>query len=218
MGTSFVFSLTSTKVPANIFVVPSQKSTMLNWAVTIASKQPQKSKNNDGTDLTRRGGGPLTEEEKKKLFDFNNHGKYSKSVVRGMTNLTLLEELIKLTPAKDITEAGLFDRENLDLPFSSESKLVALLGDAAHPQTPFLGQGVNMAITDAYVYATNIAVALKSQKMTLKEAISDCDTESRRKSAKSIVKDARLFCNLAISPNPVVMALFYLYAKFAPDS
>merc|ERR1712070_957586 len=188
MGTSFVFSLTSTKVPANIFVVPSQKSTMLNWAVTIASKQPETSKNNDGTDLTRRGGGPLTEEEKKKLFDFNNHGKGSKSVVRGMTNLTLLEELIKLTPAKDITEAGLFDRENLDLPFSSESKLVALLGDAAHPQTPFLGQGVNMAIADAYVYATNIAMALGPHQKTLREAIRDSDTDRRRKQAKSVIR------------------------------
>jgi len=90
--------------------------------------------------------------------------------------------------------------------------------DAAHPQTPFQGQGVNMAISDAYVYATNIAVALKSQKMTVKEAISHCDTKSRRKSAKSVVKGARLFCNLAVSQNPVVMALFYLYFKFAPDS
>lgn len=43
--------------------------------------------------------------------------------------------------------------------------------DSAHPQTPFEGQGVNMAITDAYVYATNIAVALQSKKTkSLKEA------------------------------------------------
>lgn len=75
-----------------------------------------------------------------------------------------------------------------------------------------------MAISDAYVYATNIAAALKSKKTTLKEAISYCDTESRRKSAKSVVKGARLFCNIAISQNPVVMALMYFYARFAPDS
>lgn len=75
-----------------------------------------------------------------------------------------------------------------------------------------------MAISDAYVYATNIAVALKSNKKTLKEAISHSDTESRRKSAKKIVKMARLFCNLAVSQNPVIMCCMYLYAKFAPDS
>ena len=75
-----------------------------------------------------------------------------------------------------------------------------------------------MAISDAYVYATNIAVALKSNKKTLKEAITHCDTESRRKSSKKIVKMARLFCNLGISQNPVIMCFMYLYAKFAPDS
>merc|ERR1712025_835816 len=72
--------------------------------------------------------------------------------------------------ARDITEAGLFDRENLDLPFSSENNLVALLGDSSHSQTPLLGQGVNMAIADAYVYATNIAVAQKN-KTSPREAI-----------------------------------------------
>merc|ERR1712070_828943 len=156
-----------------------------------------------------------TEEQKKKLFDFNNHGKFSKSVVRGMTNLTLLEELIKLTPAKDITEAGLFDRENLDMPFSSESKLVALLGDAAHPQTPFLGQGVNMAIADAYVYATNIAVA-KKKKTSLRQAISDSDTASRQKEAKALVEMARFTGKLLTSQNFFLSWINYIMCKYLP--
>merc|ERR1712070_1006442 len=162
------------------------------------------------------GGGPLTEEEKKKLFDFNNHGKYSKSVVRGVKDYPLIEKLIAATPAEDITEAGLFDRKNLNLPFTSESKLVALLGDAAHPQTPFLGQGVNMAITDAYQYATNIAVALNSKTKNLKEAISQCDTDSRRKQAKSVVRQARLFCYLGVSQSILPMSFMRLFTKFAP--
>ena len=36
--------------------------------------------------------------------------------------------------------------------------------DAAHPQSPMLGQGVNMAITDACICATRIAFALKNNK------------------------------------------------------
>jgi len=208
----------SLRAPSSVFIIPSDDGTMLNWAFTVYSKKQNFSKNNDGKDLTRRGGGPLTEDEKKAIFDFTSHGRKSKSLMKGVKDYPLIEQLIAATPAEDITEAGLFDRKNLNVPFTSESKLVALLGDAAHPQTPFLGQGVNMAILDAYVYATNIALALKSQKMTVKEAISHCDTESRRKSAKSVVKEARLFCNLAISQNPVVMAFMYLYTKLAPDS
>merc|ERR1712232_226523 len=146
-------------------------ATVLCWAVTIYSQTDKKRKANDGKDLTRRGGGPLNEAEKKKLFDFSakNQRKDSESLFRGVSDVPLLERLFELTPAEDITEAAFFDRKNLDLPYSSDMKLVALLGDAAHPQTPLLGQGVNMAITDAYVYTANIAVALKTKKKSLRE-------------------------------------------------
>lgn len=70
----------------------------------------------------------LTEQDKERLFAFGSHGSDSESVVRGVKKFPLLEQLIESTPAQDITEAGLYDRENLDLPYSSEKKLVALLG------------------------------------------------------------------------------------------
>ena len=49
---------------------------------------------------------------------------------------------------------GLFDRD--PLPTWSRQR-VTLLGDAAHPMLPFLGQGVAMAIEDAYVLARELA-------------------------------------------------------------
>lgn len=126
--TSFVFTLTTPTQPASLFVVPSENGTMLNWAVTLKSESSSRSENNNGKDLTRRGGGPLTEADKKRLFDFTAHEKDSESVVKNISDFPLLQQLIELTPASDITEAGLFDRQNLDLPYSSESNLVALLG------------------------------------------------------------------------------------------
>jgi len=101
---------------------------MLNWAFTVHSKKQTFTQNNDGKDLTRRGGGPLTEDEKIRLFNFSDDGRKSESLVRGIKDHPMLEQLVAATPAEDITEAGLFDRQNLNLPFTSESKLVALLG------------------------------------------------------------------------------------------
>jgi salicylate hydroxylase len=49
---------------------------------------------------------------------------------------------------------GLFDRD----PLRTWSKgVITLLGDAAHPMLPFLGQGAAMAIEDAYVLARELA-------------------------------------------------------------
>jgi 2-polyprenyl-6-methoxyphenol hydroxylase-like FAD-dependent oxidoreductase len=214
--TSFVFTLTTPKIPSSVFVIPAKNATVLNWAITVGSKEKNKSHNNNGQDLTRRGGGPLTEDEKKRLFDFGTAPNHD-SVVRGLTNFALLKEFIQQTPAKDITEAGLYDRENLDLPFASETNLVVLLGDAAHPQTPVLGQGVNMAIADAYVYATNIALAKKANRAP-REAIAKSNTADRHKGSKTTVKMARSMLTLFTSQNCFVCWLTYLMTKFLPSS
>src|SRR5262249_15230890 len=49
---------------------------------------------------------------------------------------------------------GLFDRD--PLAFWSAQR-ITLLGDAAHPMLPFLGQGAAMAIEDAFILARAIS-------------------------------------------------------------
>jgi salicylate hydroxylase len=58
--------------------------------------------------------------------------------------------LLAATPPDGLFKWGIFDREPLQRWTDGR---VSLLGDAAHPMTPFLGQGAAMAIEDAAVLA-----------------------------------------------------------------
>ena len=76
-----------------------------------------------------------------------------------------VQEILKATDAEAIVERPISDRP----PLSSWSKgRVTLLGDAAHPMVPSLGQGANMAFEDAYelsqclAHAPSIETALAS--------------------------------------------------------
>ena len=91
--------------------------------------------------------------------------------------------------------------------------------DAAHPQTPMLGQGVNMAITDAYVCATRIALAIKQKKIdSIPNAISSFDTQYRRNQSKKIVLQARSYQNAFISSSKFLCWFIRFYVRFAPNS
>eukprot|EP00536_Pseudo-nitzschia_multiseries_P006753 jgi/Psemu1/239641/estExt_Genewise1.C_1470024 len=205
---------------------------MLNWGITIGSKTSPAARS-DGGDSTRRGGGVLTEADKARLLSFGKHHpggttnrcfgwcgkqKSTDSLLEGIQDFPLLEEILKATPAKDITEAGFYDRKNLDLPYTSKGKIVALLGDAAHPQTPYLGQGVNMAITDAYIYCTAIADSLEKNNPShggdVSRAIDWCDVDFRRKSNKNTVKMARLVCDVSNSSNRFLCWLMRMWLKY----
>merc|ERR1712157_663912 len=111
-----------------------------------------------GNDLVRRGGSVLTEEDKRRQLE-------EEFLDKIMDDNKLVRLLVKDAPASGITRAGLFDRKNLNLPFADGR--VALLGDAAHPQSPMMGQGANMAIVDAYVVTQRIIIAASSPNNTI---------------------------------------------------
>lgn len=62
-----------------------------------------------------------------------------------------IETIIQATEASRIVERGIYDR----LPVQKWSQgRITLLGDAAHPMRPALGQGTGMAFEDAYILST----------------------------------------------------------------
>lgn len=80
---------------------------------------------NASNDMTRRGGAILDESEKQREFT---------ELVSNCNNIVTL--IVRETPVTEITRSGLFDRANLNLGYVDG--LVALLGDAAHPQSPMV--------------------------------------------------------------------------------
>ncbi len=65
------------------------------------------------------------------------------------------------TPAAQCFKWGIFEREPLD---TWTRNRITLLGDAAHPMTPFLGQGAVMALEDAMILARCIALASATEE------------------------------------------------------
>ena len=91
----------------------------------------------------------------------------------------------------------------------------ALLGDAAHPTLPFLAQGANMALEDAWVLSDALAAVSDVQ-----EALALY--QQRRKARVTRVIDAasRNARNYHLSPGPIRFAAHSalgLMSRFAPD-
>lgn len=78
-----------------------------------------------------------------------------------------LTALIAATPPEDCYRWGLFARP--PLPTWSHGR-VTLLGDAAHPMLPFMGQGAAMALEDALVLARCLAAFGPSDALARYEA------------------------------------------------
>lgn len=68
----------------------------------------------------------------------------------------IVREIIEQTPVDQCFKWGLFDRDPLA---AWTAGRVTLLGDAAHPMLPFLGQGAAMAVEDAVVLARAVEAA-----------------------------------------------------------
>lgn len=101
-------------------------------------------------------------------------------------------DIIKATPEGQCFKWGLFDREPME---SWAIGAVTLLGDAAHPMLPFMGQGAAMAIEDGVVLArcvkesVDIESAFNRYEKARKERTAMVQLESRAKGLRLEGKD-----------------------------
>jgi salicylate hydroxylase len=113
-------------------------------------------------------------------------------------------QMVEQSDPSTIVVTDIYDRK----PLTTWSKgRVTLLGDAAHPMTPFQGQGANMAVEDAVCLADALHGAT-----TPTEAFSAYEARRLQRSYQ-VVQQSRQFGQLGLIKNPMV---YWLIEKLFP--
>jgi len=129
------------------------------------------------------------------------------------------EELVTGYPCYDraLVEKGFFREGNATTDNAASNPFVTMLGDAAHPMSPFKGQGANQALLDAILLARKIYSAVSignkkpNDKMLIKPsiptALAEFEDEMLQRSAVKVKKSAEaakfLHTQVAISEGNV---------------
>ncbi len=116
--------------------------------------------------------------------------------------------LLAATEPASVIRTELFDRPPSD---TWGRDAVTLLGDAAHPMTPNLGQGGCQAIEDAWVLARELARDPSPSGLRRYETL-------RQPRTKRFVEESWRFGRIAQSSNALLIAVRDLAMRVAPES
>lgn len=111
-----------------------------------------------------------------------------------------IPQILAATQAAQVSGYPVYDRALLDANLLASNEKITLIGDAAHPMSPFKGQGANQALLDALALARGITKGCRplSQWRTLgirKNVLTEFEAEMLERSASKVKDsaDAALF-------------------------
>ncbi|HKP17013.1 MAG TPA: FAD-dependent monooxygenase [Gaiellaceae bacterium] len=119
-----------------------------------------------------------------------------------------VEAVLAATDPAEILQTDLYDRD--PLPRWSTGR-VTLLGDAAHPMTPDLGQGASQAIEDA------VALAECARAATSVSDLLRAYEERRREAAYGVMRRARRHFRISHLPSPTACRVRNATVKRLPS-
>jgi salicylate hydroxylase len=136
---------------------------------------------------------PMQEEEAKALSAQGAQALKEEACRRANWHTPVPEMLLATLPAH-ISGYPVYDRELLRPELLKKAGAATLIGDAAHPMSPFKGQGANQALLDALALARHISIGCgafsKWKEVGLREVVlAEFEEEMLERSA-SKVKDS----------------------------
>ncbi|MES2545906.1 MAG: NAD(P)/FAD-dependent oxidoreductase [Bacteroidota bacterium] len=137
---------------------------------------------------------PMSEEDAKSLSKKGSQALKEEACRRTQWHEPI-PQILAATLTTYISGYPVYDRELLDLELLKKTEQVTLIGDAAHPMSPFKGQGANQALLDALTLARAIKKECRPSSnwktIGIRESfLNEFEIEMLKRSAKKVTDSA----------------------------